>query len=249
MLHGKPSGVLPRGAQRSPFFVPHKKIYRTSVRDQIDDAGKRITVFDVHRAVQRYRERVRKGLEKRLKKKYVGRGRVNEVVRRQWGVEKGKVRVEVDKWEKGEEERKAARRKKMEAKKKALAKDAVVPKAKKLGQKYWAGLKMLAQIAPAAPPAATTTAPPAATTTAPPAATTTAPPAATTTAPPAGKKVVGKSASDSDVKPKVVHPNIKRIESKYDNKLNPSQVNGNFKTAIKEKLQDYNKLGTTVPHE
>jgi hypothetical protein len=65
MLHGKPSEVLGRGAQRSPFFVPHKKIYSVSVRDQINDAGKRIDVFDVHRAVQRYRERVRKGLEKK----------------------------------------------------------------------------------------------------------------------------------------------------------------------------------------
>jgi hypothetical protein len=63
------------------------------------------------------------------------------------------------------------------------------------------------------------------------------------------KKVVSKSGSESDVKPKVVHPNINRMDSKYGNKLNPSQVNGNFKTAIKKKLKNYNKLGTTIPHE
>jgi hypothetical protein len=170
-------------------------------------------------------------------------------VRGQWRVEKGKVRVAVDKWKKGEEEKKAAEKKKMEAKKKAQAKAAVVPKAKKLGQKYGAGLKMLAQIAPAATPAVTTTAPVVAKTTAPVVAKTTAPVVAKTTAPPAVKKIVSKSGSESDVKPKVVHPNIKRIESKYGNKLNPTQVEGNFKTAIKKKLQENKKLGTTVPHE
>jgi hypothetical protein len=65
MLHGKPSEVSGRGAQRTPFFVPHKKIYSVSVRDQIDHALGMVSVFDVHRAVQRYRERVRKGLEKK----------------------------------------------------------------------------------------------------------------------------------------------------------------------------------------
>jgi hypothetical protein len=36
-------------------------------------------------------------------------------VRGQWRVEKGKVRVAVDKWKKGEDEKKAAEKKKMEA--------------------------------------------------------------------------------------------------------------------------------------
>jgi hypothetical protein len=285
MLHGKPSAVLPRGTQRDPFFVPHPKIYTTSVRDQIVDAGKMVTRNDVHRTVQRYREKVRKGLERKEKKSYVGRERVNKVVRKQWKVEKRNVKVAVDKWKKREEKKKAVEKGKMEAKKKTKGKVAVVSKDKKLSQKYGVGLKMLAQNAQAATsgakpaatsgakpaatsgakpaatsgakpavtsgakPAVTSGAKPAVTSGAKPAATSGAKPAATPGAKPAVKKVANKSGSESDVKPKVVHPNIKRMDSKYGNKLNPSHVNGNFKTVIKKKLKNYNKLGTTIPHE
>jgi hypothetical protein len=265
MLEGKPSGILGRGAQRNPFFVPHPMVYTTSVRDQIRGAAKGVTRFDLHRAMEWYRKKVRKGLEKKLRKSYVGRKRVNATVRDNWNVEKVKIRAASVKWKKGEEEKKkkkkAAAKKKVEAGKKSQAKAKVAPKAKKLGQRYGAGLKILAQTAPAAKPAAKK--PVAATPAAkkPVAATPAAkkPVAATPAAkkpvaatpgskiPP--KKLVSRSGSGSDVKPKVVNPEIKAANSKFGTKLKPSQVNANFKVAIKKKLHTYNKLGTTIPHE
>ena len=245
MLEGKPSGILGRGAQRNPFFVPHPMVYTTSVRDQIRGAAKRVTRFDLHRAMEWYRKKVRKGLEKKLRKSYVGRKRVNATVRDNWNVEKVKIRAASVKWKKGEEEKKkkkkAAAKKKVEAGKKSQAKAKVAPKAKKLGQRYGAGLKILAQTAPAATPLAKK--PVAAT---PPAK---KPVAATPGSKIPPKKLVSRSGSGSDVKPKVVNPEIKAANSKFGTKLKPSQVNANFKVAIKKKLHTYNKLGTTIPHE
>ena len=69
------------------------------------------------------------------------------------------------------------------------------------------------------------------------------------TANPNTTKGKGKAGSDSDLKPKILHPMIKKMNSKFKIKLKPAEVKTQFNAALNKHLKDFQKLGKTVPHE